>query len=704
VYQERKKPGLRIAYVHELEDKVNRLEAVLQSLGRRVEEHILEHDALHHRDSNQLYHGPGLTPRAEPRSSAIISEALSQRSPTIDGHWQTNGYSRDQRLAEPMSVKSVIDPPYPQHQRPRAYTSTAIVESPAVTPESELPPYDLVYTLVDLFFKHINPWSPILDRKSTFDTLFGGTRLEEPDRVLMHAIVATTIRFSKDSRLTPESRQRYHDSSKAKILLHGVQYPSVQTLQALIILAIDLLGTACDGSGMNLIALVTRNITSLSLGMEKAVYLGQPNYRPINTPHLFTQSQPQSWIEEEGRRRLVWMVYNLDRYTSVSTCSSFVFSDDEMDRRLPCTYDLFSRNQPVSTRWPHITHRLDTSTSPQENLGSFSYHCEVLTILSRVHNFLRKPLDIHSHSALSPWRNEYITLDTELNAWLASLPGEYSQISQLCHSDPGSKISNWIMLHAAFVTAVIRLHSAAAYPTTKHFIPSYAAMQRCLGAVESLREIAQDTIANSMLDLLGPPFAFSLWTSARLLLVHAATVDSAPPGLVPGVDYAKLEFFISTLSAMGEHWRLASIYAETLKRIVLEGQSASPSNPAVHQNSLSQTQPHTFKRMRTAAFHFSKQLSRRQTSSSSSFSSPNASGHTYEANASVIAPAANDLEYLDVFDFFNYPVVADSSENGTSSKGRNGDVDTEGPIFPMPLRENDWLGSERGGGFRPPRE
>jgi hypothetical protein len=37
VYSERKKPGVRIAYVQELEDKVNRLEAVLHSLGRRVE-------------------------------------------------------------------------------------------------------------------------------------------------------------------------------------------------------------------------------------------------------------------------------------------------------------------------------------------------------------------------------------------------------------------------------------------------------------------------------------------------------------------------------------------------------------------------------------------------------------------------------------------------------------------------------------------
>lgn len=110
---------------------------------------------------------------------------------------------------------------------------------------------------------------------------------------------------------------------------------------------------------------------------------------------------------------------------------------------------------------------------------------------------------------------------------LHHLPGEYGKISQLCHSDPASKIANWIMLHAAFVTATIRLHSSAAYPTIKShlFTPSFNATQKCLSAVESLREIAQDVVNTRGLDLLGPPFAFSLWVSARLLLVHAATME-----------------------------------------------------------------------------------------------------------------------------------------------------------------------------------
>ena len=556
--------------------------------------------------------------------------------------------------------------------------------------DKELPPYDLVYSLVDLFFKHVNPWSPILDRKSTFDSLFAGSGPSEDERVLLHAIVATTLRFSQDTRLTPQSRRQYHDASKSKILLHVVSNPNIHSLQALLILTIDIVGTSHCPQGLNLIALLARNVMQLEMGVEKSVYLGPPSYPALSGLHAFAQSKPLSCIEDEGRRRLVWMVYILDRYSTVSDCSSFVLPDASMDRRLPTTYDLFSRNSPVETRWPRLAHHSPSSV-PDTNLGSFSYHCEVLTILSRVHNFLKSPVDLSSAHDFASWRATYQSLDSELNTWLHSLPGDYGKISQLCHQDPGSKISNWIMLHAAFVTAVIRLHSAAAYPTissssasNSHFRPSFNAMQRCLGATESLREIAQDTINNSMLDLLGPPFAFSLWTSARLLLVHAATMDSE-------VD-PKIRFFISTLQSMGAFWEIASTWAETLTRVVNEGQQSAHSFAG--NNIANSSTARSFKEMRKSAYELSLLLSQNQR------------GDTSVSRVHI--PGPNELEYLDVFDFFNYPLIA--ATNTVSMKGTplshlpstiigsTLDRGTQSPHFAMPTRESDWLN------FQPPHE
>ena len=104
----------------------------------------------------------------------------------------------------------------------------------AVSQDQDFPPYDLLYALTDQFFKHINTWCPILHRRTTLDSLFGPTSLEEADRILLHAIVATTLRFSTDSRLNQQSRERYHNVSKQKVLLYGLENSSVKALQALV--------------------------------------------------------------------------------------------------------------------------------------------------------------------------------------------------------------------------------------------------------------------------------------------------------------------------------------------------------------------------------------------------------------------------------------------------------------------------------------
>ncbi|EXJ82686.1 hypothetical protein A1O3_06500 [Capronia epimyces CBS 606.96] len=703
IYKERQKPGLRVGYGRELEEKINRLEALLQVMGRRLEDHITEHgDYSQHRPGSvhmSVSQPPPYPPYSQNEPRPSNASIVSQDTPGSDTRWPTgNAYERMQypRPQDAMSIRSVVDNNNNNHhhdlmsQSDRA-TSAAwyptSTPAPSLLPDSELPPYDLLYTLVDLFFKHVNPWSPILDRKATFDAFFGSQSMDESDRILLHAIVATTLRFSKDPRLTPESRSQFHEISRRKIMLYALDHPTVRALQALVILAVDVLGTSNGQQGWNLLALLARNIVQLGLDVEKGAYLESSAY-PSAT--LLQASQPKSWIENEERRRLCWMTFVLDRYATVATADAFMLDEREMDRCLPCRYDLLSRNEPVETRWHRRGAPSEMIVNKPENLGSFSYHCEVLGILSRIHRFLHQPLDITCHSDIQKWRENYRELDGELNSWLHNLPGEYGKISQLCHSDPGSRISNWIMLHAAFVTSVIRLHSSAAYPTIKSpvFTPSYHAIQRCLGAVESLREIAQDVLNTGMLALLGHPFAFSLWVSARLLLVHAATMEC-------DVD-PKISFFISTLEQMGQHWQVAREYARILNDVVQEGKTGSGRR--------------TFTTMRRHAYELNLLTAQRP--------------------RSILEPPAthnssqSELEILEVFDFFNYPrldaiaghgfdpslivtgsagtVANHSTSTPTSTPTQGPQSQTPShratPAFVIPNPESDWLV------FKPPYE
>lgn len=578
------------------------------------------------------------------------------------------------------------------------------------TPDQDLPPYDLLYALVDLYFKHINTWCPILHRKTTLDSLFGPTTVEETDRILLHAIVATTLRYSTDSRLTEESREHYHSIAKQRVLLYGMEHSSVKSLQALVVLALDLVGSSNGPPGWNIMALITRSVVQLGLAVESTSFSVSPNFTSIYTLRAMILPEPKDFIEEESRRRLFWMIYLLDRYATIATAFEFALDDKEIDRTLPCRDDLWIKNQKVETRWFRLQEQEEPNpeydVNKPENLGAFSYYIEILAILSKVHKFLKLPVDISALSDVEQWQMRYKELDNMLTSWKFGLPGEYGNMAKLFQ--PGNKTLNcgWVMLHATYHTAVIRLHSSAAYPTTRSpiFTPSYSASQRCHGAVENIAALGEFVVNNGLLPKLGPPFAFTLWVAARLLLVHGSTVEHK---LSP-----QIQFFVDSLREMGRYWPVAARYCELLQRVLDEHRDSERTGDGVTPSSVK-----ILSDMRRTAFDLDFLISRQ----------PGPNGViTHSRMPSVTparTPAPNELEYLDVFDFFNVPrlpfgeqiagVQGMPQNNGAppSMDGSSGDA-PQGPPQPPPPPSNefnitnfmvdansDWLFKQEGGKY-----
>lgn len=473
------------------------------------------------------------------------------------------------------------------------------------------------------------------------DSLFGPSTLDEADRILLHAIVATTLRFSTDQRLTEDRRRHYHDLSKQKVLLYGLENSSVKALQALVILALDLVGSSNGPPGWNLLALITRSVVQLGLAVETTSFSVSPHYPSIYTLRAMVLPEADNFIEEESRRRLFWMVYLLDRYATIATAFEFALDEKEIDRTLPCRDDLWNKNQPVQTRWFRTSERTEYDIDKPENLGAFSYYIEILGILSRIHKFLKKPVDISALSDVEQWQGEYRDLDNMLTSWKFNLPGDYGNMAKLFQPG-GSKTINcgWVMLHATYHTAVIRLHSSAAYPTTRSpiFTPSYSASQRCHGAVENIAALGEYVVQNNMLPKLGPPFAFTLWVAARLLLVHGSTIEHK---LSP-----QIQFFVDTLREMGRYWLVAERYTTILQRVLDEHRDSERSTGA-NGGRVTPSSVKILADMRRCAYDLDFLISRQ----------PKHVGIVSRLPSVTPArtPATNELEYLDVFDFFNVP-------------------------------------------------
>ncbi|KAI8675667.1 Zn(2)-C6 fungal-type domain-containing protein [Fusarium keratoplasticum] len=660
VYLERQKPGAaRNGFSLELEAKVNRIDALLQALGRRVEEHIVQdHTAaspsLASSTTNNLQgesqDGSRLTPTSLPRTSSI-SQA---RSPSLSSTTWQPGIQPQQPL-----VMTSLEGPTQPISSPNAsgFRKDPSLHSFII----DLPPHDVVYTLVDLYFKHCNTWCPILDRKTTFASFFGPTLMEEADRILLYAIVATTLRFLKDPRMSSEMRTYYHAVAKHTVQIYAMEHISVPALRALVIITLDELGTSNGPRGWNLLSLLSQSVRQLGICEESTVFLSA---EASETPHTGSMrrvaaGKPESWIEDEGRRRLYWMIYLLDRYATIATPTfDFMLDSKKVTRFLPCSYDLFSKNVPVETRafHPSDDQQREYLVNKPENLGSFTYHCEILIILSKIHEFLKTPIDVSSTKDMAEWRNTYQTLDRSLDGWLQSLPSEYSKISALCHSDPASRVANWFMLHSAYVTSAVRLHSSAAYPTVRShiFVPSHYAMQRCLSAVQSLGDITRDVSEADGLNLLGPPFAFSLWVAGRLLLVHAAAVGCPVDPLI--------DFFIDTLRNVGQHWDVASNYSKILSRLVQRGRQGDMS----------------FAAMRRSAYDLVTLTSTAR--------------HSSLEPTSTQVTSLSELDNIDVFDFFNYPRVSNQSTANLVIRPQTmNNIQGDSTRNGIPDPEADWL-------------
>jgi hypothetical protein len=213
-----------------------------------------------------------------------------------------------------------------------------------------LPPPEIVYDLINLFYTHIHPWAPILS--PTQPQITG-----PPFSILVHSIVVVTLRLSNDPRLEGR-KETYKRAAKQHVLSHAIESTSISSVQALALLALDLIGSDQGPSSWGILALLTRSAVHLGLTTEDDSQ--QPQSTAASTigagggfstrppaPSLSRTSiipPAADWAEDESRRRLFWLIFALDRYACVSTGWDFALPDFDIKRRLPCADQIWAQN------------------------------------------------------------------------------------------------------------------------------------------------------------------------------------------------------------------------------------------------------------------------------------------------------------------------------------------------------------------------
>jgi hypothetical protein len=161
-----------------------------------------------------------------------------------------------------------------------------------------------------------------------------------------------------------------------------------------------------------------------------------------------------------------------------------------------------------------------------------------------------------------------------------------------------------------------------------------------------------------MLPKLGPPFAFTLWVAARLLLVHGSTIEHK---LSP-----QIQFFVDTLREMGHYWLVAERYTAILQRVLDEHRDSERSAGANGER-VTPSSVKILADMRRCAYDLDFLISRQPKHVGIASRMPSVTP--------ARTPAPNELEYLDVFDFFNVPrLPMAQGDMGQASGSGVGDV------------------------------
>lgn len=201
-----------------------------------------------------------------------------------------------------------------------------------------LPPDDIVRDLIALYFTHIAPWAPII-QPQTF---------APPWNIVVYAIVVVTLRLSPDPRIA-STKMQYRQAAKSHVLGHAIESTSISSVQALALLALDLIGSEQGPSSWGILALLTRSAVHLGLIQEdEGNGTGRAPAHSLSRTSIIPP--PADWREDESRRRLFWLIFCLDRYACVSTGWDFALPDFEIKRRLPCSDELWAQSVSVGER------------------------------------------------------------------------------------------------------------------------------------------------------------------------------------------------------------------------------------------------------------------------------------------------------------------------------------------------------------------
>lgn len=406
--------------------------------------------------------------------------------------------------------------------------------------------------LMTVFFEKVHPSFPFFPL-AAIPGLLGS--MNDP-KAPLYAIILSSLRFC-GPLLVREESEAYWNHCKDHIIASCLFINDLAQLRTMALLAVDLFGRQRGLETATIVAIVAAAATRLRLHLESSFSRISFEKGPkIGSKYLISANlKPQMdtlpWSEHEARRHLFWEIFLLDRMHSLHTGAPALISDD-IECLLPASIEL----------WMAGKDSLATQHRKLDNmvlLPIYDTNCFLLEVV-----FIMGQVQTHIQHGLAPENGQWAVVDRQIHTWRAKLPPAYLE---LLDADNALFKNNFtvkdVVFHGLYHALIILAYSSRAYPGSSSTKDFQCARTRTLDLAIHLTGLAKQIplmfsrAGEDAYALCGPYYAFSLWTGARLLLVHSYSTRT---DVFPAFD-----FLMRLLVEIGKRWDISSRYVWVLR-------------------------------------------------------------------------------------------------------------------------------------------
>ncbi|KAL8283621.1 hypothetical protein RQP46_005416 [Phenoliferia psychrophenolica] len=279
---------------------------------------------------------------------------------------------------------------------------------------------------IDAYFSYVNPvsWHGFLHRGDTYAQLSAGSI----PRLLLLAICAVTSTFVSTAESAAIQAEQWIRETKHSIM-DSLDVPQLSTLSAtLLVIQFDE-AKSRRASVWTILGMAVRQAYALQLNIESS-------------------DQNLSWAEREGRRRLMWACYCLDKFVGGGILDVMNVSESSLKIQLPCQDRNFALQIPVVTPTLSIaTERYFTGdTVTHGSLGLSAHYFLLIYVRARVLRFRRNLGAYH----LAPWDSlsEFELCLLAIQTWRTTLPPDLTfEPANIHEHNERSELSAFLAIH-----------------------------------------------------------------------------------------------------------------------------------------------------------------------------------------------------------------------------------------------------------------